>query len=131
MLVRNIRGYRSLSAPIDMSCLIYSDSFQDDEDLCNVIAAMQLGDRPPANPPPSTPSNSASSPAACPPSRSGAGVDNDHGHNKGHKDLQQGGALATPASESRPVIHRQHWAPTNSPPGMLPNLLILSPLRSL
>jgi hypothetical protein len=26
--------------------LIYSDSFQDDEDLCNILAALQLGSRP-------------------------------------------------------------------------------------
>src|ERR1700690_908621 len=28
--------------------LIYRDSFQDDEDLCNVLAALRLGNHPPA-----------------------------------------------------------------------------------
>ena len=39
--------------------LIYSDSFQADEDLCRVLAAMQLGNPPPADTPSSAPPHSA------------------------------------------------------------------------
>jgi hypothetical protein len=57
-----------------MSRLIYSDSFQNNKDLCNILAAMRLGNRPQANHPPSTPSNNVPNvPPAHPPS--GAIVD--------------------------------------------------------
>ena len=117
-----------------MSRLIYSDSFQDDEDLCNILAAIQLRDRPPANPPASPPSNNAPSPATCPPS--GAVVDGNRGRNivpiqQGHKDLQQGDALANPASKSRRVIRSQHRASIDTSQGKLPNVLILLTPHSL
>ena len=90
-----------------MSRLIYSDSLQADEELRNFFAAINLRDRP-QNSSPTTSANNAPSPAA--PRSSGPVVDGNHGQNiapiqQSCKDLQQGGNLASPAKDPRPLVH--------------------------
>jgi hypothetical protein len=92
-----------------MSRLIYSDSLQANEELCNFFAAINLGDCP-QDPSSTTSADNAPGPAA--PRSSGPVVDNNNGRNivliqQFCRNPQQGGTLASPAKEPCPLVHEQ------------------------
>ena len=114
-----------LSPSFNMS-LIYSDSFRDDEDLCNVLAAFQLGDRPAADTSlPTSSSHTTRLPNTC---QSSGVVVNDIYSNSTTQDRRsprQERVPKTPAVQSPSLVPLQRRAPNDEPPSKYLELLIL------